>query len=63
MRILGFSTKWDKLDNDLLFTTFRFARKDAPKGRDWAVEEAVQIYYKPRSPRREFLGVARIIRK
>ena len=63
MRILGFSTKWDKLDNDLLFTTFRFARKDADKGRDWAVEETVQIFYKPRSPKREFLGIARIIRK
>jgi len=63
MRILGFSTKWDKLNNDLLFTTFRFARKDADKGRDWAVEETVQIYYKPRSPKREFLGIARIIRK
>ena len=63
MRILGFSTKWDKLDNDLLFTTFRFARKDADKGRDWAIEETVQIFYKPRSPKREFLGIARIIRK
>jgi hypothetical protein len=63
MRILGFSQKWDKLDNDLFFTTFRFARKDAPKGRDWAVEEVVQIYYKPRSPKREYLGIARIIRK
>jgi hypothetical protein len=63
MRILGFSTKWDKLNNDLLFTTFRFARKDAVKGRDWAVEEVVQIYYKPRSPKREFLGIARIIKK
>jgi hypothetical protein len=63
MRILGFSTKWQKLDNDLVFTTFRFARKDASKGRDWAVEEAVQIFYKPRSPKREFLGIARIIRK
>jgi hypothetical protein len=63
MRILGFSTKWNKLSNELLFTTFRFARKDAPKGRDWAVEEVVQIVYKPRSPKREYLGIARIIRK
>ena len=51
------------MSNDLLFTTFRFARKDADKGRDWAVEETVQIFYKPRSPKREFLGIARIIRK
>jgi hypothetical protein len=63
MRILGFSEHWQKLDNDLLFTTFRFARKDADRGRDWAVEETVQIFYKPRSPKREFLGIARIIRK
>jgi len=63
MRILGFSEHWKKLDNDLLFTTFRFARKDADKGRDWAVEETVQIFYKPRSPKREYLGIARIIRK
>jgi hypothetical protein len=63
VRILGFSEHWSKLNNDLLFTTFRFARKDAPKGRDWAIEETLQIYYKPRSPKREFLGIARIIRK
>ena len=63
MRILGFSEHWQKLNNDLLFTTFRFARKDANKGRDWAAEETVQIFYKPRSPKREFLGIARIIRK
>jgi hypothetical protein len=63
MRILGFSTKWDKLNNELLFTTFRFARKDAVKGRDWGIEEVVQIYFKPRSPKREFIGIARIIRK
>ena len=63
MRILGFSEHWHKLDNDLLFTTFRFARKDADKGRDWAIEETVQIFYKPRSPKREYLGIARIIRK
>ena len=59
MRILGFSKKWHKLNNDILFTTFRFPRKD----RDWEVEEVVQIVYKPRSKEREVLGVARIIRK
>jgi len=58
MRILGFSKKWGKLNN-LLFTTFRFPRKD----RDWQVEEVVQVVFKPRSKEREILGVARIIRK
>ena len=58
MRILGFSTKWRKLNQDV-FTTFRFPRKD----RDWEVEEVVQIVYKPRSKEREILGIARIIRK
>lgn len=59
MRIISFQKHWDKLNNAILFTTFRFPRKDA----DWAVEEVVQIVYKPRSKEREILGVARIIRK
>ena len=59
MRILGFNKKWTKLNNEILFTTFRFPRKD----KDWQVEEVVQIVYKPRSKEREPLGVARIIRK
>jgi len=59
MRILGFSKKWGKLNNDILFTTFRFPRKD----KDWQVDELVQVVYKPRSKNREHLGVARIIRK
>ena len=59
MRILGFSKEWGKLNNDILFTTFRFPRKD----RDWEVEEVVQVVYKPRSKEREVLGIARIIRK
>ena len=62
MRILGFSKKGDKLaavNKDELFSTFRPPRKD----RDWAVEEVVQIVYKPRTKEREILGVARIIRK
>jgi len=59
MRILGVSKKWAKLNTDGLFTTFRFPRKD----KDWQVEEAVQIVYKPRSKDREPLGIARIIRK
>jgi len=59
MRILGFSKKWDKLNNEILFSTFRFPRKD----RDWQVEEVVQVTYKPRSKEREILGIARIIRK
>lgn len=56
MRILGFSKKWDKLNN-IEFTTFRFPRKD----RDWQVGEEVQIVYKPRRKGGgERLGVARI---
>ena len=58
MRIIGFSKKWNKLDDEIL-TTFRFPRKD----KDWQVEEVVQIVYKPRSKEREILGIARIIRK
>ena len=59
MRELGFSKKWDKLNSEILFTTFRFPRKD----KDWQVEEVVKIVYKPRSKEREVMGVARIIRK
>ncbi len=59
MRILGVSKKWDKLNNEILFTTYRFTRKD----KDWEVEEVAQIVYKPRSKAREILGIARIIRK
>jgi len=60
MRILGFSKKWDKLNNSILFTTFRFARKD----KDWQVGEQVKIVYKPRSKGGgEVLGVAKIIGK
>jgi len=59
MRELGFSKKWGKLRGQMVFTTFRFPRKD----KDWAIEEVVRIVYKPRSKEREVLGVARIIRK
>lgn len=64
MRILGFSKKWDKLQQDV-FTTFRFTRKD----KDWQVGETVQIVYKPRElelslgGEREALGIAEIIGK
>ncbi len=58
MRIIGFSKKWNKL-GEMIFTTYRFPRKD----KDWAVEEVVQAVYKPRSKEREVLGIARIIRK
>ena len=58
MRILGFSKKWDKL-NDIEFTTFRFTRRD----NDWYGGEVVQIVYKPRTKEREILGVAHIISK
>jgi hypothetical protein len=59
MRIIGFSQHWEKLNNDILFTTFRYPRKD----KDWQVEETVQVVYKPRSKERKPLGIARIIRK
>ena len=59
MRELGFSKKWTKLNNEILFTTFRFPRKD----KDWQLEEVVKIVFKPRSKLREVMGIARIIRK
>lgn len=59
MRILGFSKRWDKL-NQLEFTTFRFPRKD----KDWEVGELVQIVYKPRRKGGgEMLGIAEIVGK
>jgi len=58
MREIGFSKRWGKL-RDILFTTYRFQRKD----KDWQVEEVVKCVYKPRSKEREVLGIARIIRK
>lgn len=61
MRILGFSKKWPKLQQDT-FTTFRYPRKDAPQGRDWHLGETVKVVYHPRHEA-EYLGVARIIRK
>ena len=57
MRILGFSKKWAKLEQER-FTTFRFPRKD----RDWEPGEQVQIVYKPRSKNREPLGDAQIVK-
>jgi hypothetical protein len=54
---------WDKLNYDE-FTTWRFPRKDAPKGRDWHIGEKVQCYYKNRSPKnRKYLFNAEIISK
>jgi len=59
MRILGFSKKWEKLNQDE-FTTFRFCRKD----RDWEVGELAQVVYKPRRKGGgERLGLAQIISK
>jgi len=55
MRVMGFSKKWDKL-NQPEFTTFRFPRKD----KDWQIGEQVQVVYKPRSKDREVLGIAEI---
>lgn len=62
MRILSFSKKWAKLQNDIV-PTFRLPRKDADKGRDWHAGEVVQIVYKSRTPGREILGTATIIGK
>lgn len=56
MRILGFSKKWHKLEQDE-FTTFRFSRKD----KDWWIGEQVKVVYKPRRKGGgEFMGVAEI---
>lgn len=61
MRILGFSKKWPKLQQ-ATFTTFRYPRKDAVKGRDWHLDEMVKVVYHPRHEA-EYLGVASIIGK
>lgn len=58
MRILGFSRKRGKLNQDT-FTTFRFPRRD----KDWQVSEQVQVVFKPRGKEREVLGVAEIVDK
>lgn len=58
MRILGFSKKFNKLNQDV-FTTFRFPRRD----RDWEEGEQVQVVFKPRSKDRELLGWAIIVGK
>jgi hypothetical protein len=62
MRIISFSKMWPKLQQET-FTTFRFPRKDAGRGRDWAIGERVQVYYKSRSPDRKRLGAAEIVGK
>ena len=61
MRILGFSKKWDKL-NQKEFTTFRVPRKDTDKGRDWHNNEILKIVFQPRH-QNEYLGIAQIICK
>jgi len=58
MRILNFQIRWQKLFK-LIFTTFRYPRKD----RDYEVDETVKIVYRQRSPYREELGIAKIIKK
>ncbi len=55
---MGFSQQWSKLQKPT-FTTFRFKRRDA----DWVVGEVVQIVFKPRSRKREVMGVAEIVGK
>ena len=61
MRILGFSQKWEKLKQPE-FTTFRYQRKDADKGRDWHNGEILKIVYHPRHEH-EYLGIAQVIKK
>ena len=65
MRILGYSKHWPKLHHE--HTTFRFPRKDAPKGRDWHEGETVCEVVCPRashaSGKREVLGPAPIVTK
>ena len=58
MRIMSFREKWDKL-NQPEFTTFRYPRCDT----DWYEGEVIQVFYKSRSPMREKLGIAQIIKK
>ena len=62
MRIISYSRMWPKLKQPI-HTTFRFPRKDAPKGRDWHGGEEVQEYFKSRSPERQFIQIAKIIKK
>ncbi len=58
-RIISFCEKWVKLHLDLPiehrpeFTTFRYPY--------WMLNETVQVYFKSRSPQREWLGKAMII--
>lgn len=61
MRILGFSKKWSKLQQDT-FTTFRYRRKDADQGRDWHNGEVLKIVYRPRQEH-EYLGIAQVFSK
>ncbi len=64
MRIMSFTEKWPKLHLELPieqrpeFTTFRYPRGDM----DWWIGEVVQVYFKNRSPKREKLGIAKIVR-
>ncbi len=62
MRIIGFSKKWPKLGKPLAetFTTFRFPWSN---GFQFQVGDRVQVVFKPRSPKREILGIAEILSK
>ncbi len=70
MRVLPVAEKWEKLHPELpieqrpMFSTYRFPRKDAPKGRDWHQGETVQIVYRSRSKiSREDFGDGLIVTK
>ena len=58
MRELYFKDKITYSDKDILFTDFRFPRKD----KDWQVEELIKIVYKPQRKIHEVKRIARIIR-
>jgi len=59
MRILGFTKKWTKLNQDE-FTTFRYPRGD----KDWGIGELVKVVIQPRRKGGgESLGTAEIKNK
>lgn len=57
MRQMGFTERWEKL-NQPTFTTFRLPRRDT----DWQLGERVRVVYRPRGKNRELLCEADIIR-
>ncbi len=58
MREMWVKEKWRRSDDELIFTNYRFPRRD----NDWRIEELVRIVYKPTTKDRFVMGIARIIR-